>query len=96
MSMVSQDSVDTIADNFLLARTERSCGGEFAKRCQELIEAFVSFLGTRVEQIAFVNVISLRYEMFAELLKDNIGISSFLRSHGKISAYVETFLTHYR
>lgn len=90
--MVSLASDDMIAEHFVLKRIELANGGEFANRCQELIEAFVCFLGMRVEHIAFLDLILLRHEIFAELHKDNIGILSFLSCHGKISAYVQTFL----
>ena len=55
MSKVSQASDATIAEHFALKRTELTCGGEFAKRCQHLIEAFVGFLGTGVEHIALIS-----------------------------------------
>ena len=96
MSKVWGARDDRIGEHFVLKRIEVTCAGEFAKRCQQLIKAFVGFLGTRVEHIAFKDLISLRYEIFPELCKDDIGVLSFLSCHGKVSPYVETFVTHYR
>ena len=72
MPMASEASDDTIdgrafrpGSNVLNSHVAASLPSAVNK----LIEAFVGSLGTRIEHIAFIDLISLRYEIFVELRK---------------------------